>query len=291
MKIEVLKPKGYCSGVTLAIKCALKAKEENKDTPVYVLGMLVHNKETIDFLKEKGIITLSNENNDLFELIKEVPSNSVLIFTAHGHAEKLDEIAKSKNIKIYDATCPMVRNNINLIKDKIKEGYQIIFIGKKNHPETNAMLSISPNVKLYDDNLLNNYLKTTNSTIFVTNQTTSNYDELEETHQKILNVCPNAIIQNEVCNTTRLRQKSLKSLADDTDLIIIVGSKESNNTMKLYDIAVNTYPRAKVIRIEGLLDIEYNDLLNKKHIAIVSGASTPPSTVDMIYESLVKLIK
>ena len=287
MEIEVLSPKGYCSGVTLAIRCALKAKEENPDKKVYVLGMLVHNNETIDYLNSKGIITLTNKDNDLFSLLDEVPNDSILVFTAHGHDERLDELAKAKNITIYDATCPMVRSNINLIKQKISEGYLILFIGKKKHPETEAMLSISDKVLLYDEQLLNNYLKTTNSTIFVTNQTTLNYEEIMEIHQKILDVIPSAIIQNEICNTTRLRQKALKSLNPSTDLIYIVGSERSNNTMKLLEIALNSYPHALVRRIESVKDINDYDLSNKKHIAIASGASTPPQTVDMIYDYLV----
>ena len=260
MKVEVLNPKGYCSGVTLAIKTALKAKEENPDRDVFVLGMLVHNEESINFLKEKGIISLTNKDNNLFELLDKVPSGSVLIFTAHGHDEKLDELAKNKGLLIYDATCPMVKSNIALIKNKIQEGYKVIYIGKENHPETTAMLSISDDVLLYDDNLLNNYLKTTNSKIFVANQTTLNYDEINEIHARILEVNPTAIIQNEVCNTTRLRQSALKNLSDDTDLIYVVGSNKSNNTIKLFEIAEANYPKALIKLINSIAVINIEDI-------------------------------
>ena len=286
MKIEVLTPTGYCQGVTLAIKTALKAKEENKDKPVYVLGMLVHNEETISFLKEKGIITLTNEDNNLFELIDKVPNKSVLIFTAHGHNAKLDDIAKDKELIVYDATCPMVKSNISLIKNKVEDGYLVLFIGKKNHPETEAMLSISDQVILYDSKLLKDYQKTTNSKIFVANQTTLNYEDVMKIHQEILSVFPHAIVQNEVCSTTRLRQANLRNISKDVDLIYVIGSKRSNNTMKLFEIAKSTFEMALVKLISTKEDIILKDIENKNHIVLVSGASTPKEIVDMINEYL-----
>ena len=289
MKIEVISPKGYCSGVTLAIQTALKAKADNPGRNVYVLGMLVHNEETISFLKEKGIITLTNKDNDHFKLIEDVKDGDVLIFTAHGHDERLDRIAKEKNIIVYDATCPMVKSNIDLIKRKINEGYEILFIGVNNHPETKAMLSISNNVNLYNHDSLNNYLKSTNSPIFVTNQTTLNYDELDEIHKEILSSRPDAVIQNEVCNTTRLRQSRLKNLDKDVDLIYVVGSLKSNNTMKLYEIAKATYSTSTIRLIKDKNDISLEDLANKNHIVIVAGASTPPATVDAIHDLILSI--
>ena len=289
MKVEILTPTGYCHGVTLAIKTALKAKEENQDKPVYVLGMLVHNEETIKFLEEKGIITLTNENNDLFKLIELIPNHSVIVFTAHGHSEKLDDIAREKGLTIYDATCPMVKNNISLIKTKISEGYQVLFIGKKNHPETEAMLSISDQVYFYDSNILKVNQKTTNCKIFVANQTTLNYEDVKVIHQEILEVFPDAIVQNEVCNTTRLRQSNLRLADPSIDLIYVIGSKRSNNTMKLLEIAETTFFKADVRLILNIDDINQSDLVNKKHILLVSGASTPKESVDMIYNYLVSL--
>ena len=289
MKVEILTPTGYCHGVTLAIKTALKAKEENIDKPVYVLGMLVHNEETISFLERKGIITLTNADNDLFKLIELIPNGSVIVFTAHGHSEKLDVIAKEKDLIIYDATCPMVKNNISLIKKKISEGYKVLFIGKKNHPETEAMLSISDQVYFYDSNILKVNQKTTNSMIFVANQTTLNYEDVKLIHQEILEVFPDAVVQNEVCNTTRLRQSNLRSADPSIDLIYVIGSKRSNNTMKLLEIAETSFLNADVRLILNIDDINRSDLDNKKHILLVSGASTPKESVDMIYDYLVSL--
>ena len=169
-KVTVLNPKGYCSGVGRAISIALQARKDNPTKKVYVLGELVHNSIVINFLKEKNITTLSGKNK--VDIISDLNDGDVLIFTAHGHEKILDEIAKRKNLIVYDATCLKVKSNLNIIENKIKDGYTVIFVGQKDHPEVNAALSISKNVILYDMNIPFNYYKITNNKIFVINQTT-----------------------------------------------------------------------------------------------------------------------
>ena len=155
MKVILVKPQGYCAGVMNAIRIAYLAKSENPDKNVFVLGALVHNQNVIEELKRNGINTLESGND--IETIKKLKPGDVLIFTAHGHDEKLDNVAKEQGLIIYDATCPKVRDNMNKIKVEIEAGHQVIYIGQQGHKETNAALSISPNVSLYDTQLLINY--------------------------------------------------------------------------------------------------------------------------------------
>ncbi len=288
MKIEVLEPKGYCAGVTNAISVALKAKIDNPQKKVYVLGNLVHNNETNSFLLEKGIITLDSDNPE--STINGLNSGDVLVFPAHGHDPKLDEVAKSKGLTVYDATCPVVKANMATILSKINDGYKVIFIGKKNHPETKAMLSLNSQVFLYDDELLNNNQISTNDKVFVANQTTLNYASLSDIYDKIKSAFRFAEIQNEVCAATRLRQEKLKSIDNDTDLIIVVGSSHSNNTKELYEIALANPYSAPVILIDNVNDLMGDNkecLQNKNHIVISSGASTPKESVDMIKDFII----
>ncbi len=288
MKIEVLEPKGYCAGVTNAISVALKAKIDNPQKKVYVLGNLVHNNETNSFLLEKGIITLDSDNPE--STINGLNSGDVLVFPAHGHDPKLDEVAKSKGLTVYDATCPVVKANMATILSKINDGYKVIFIGKKNHPETKAMLSLNHQVFLYDDELLNNNQISTNDKVFVANQTTLNYASLSDIYDKIKSAFRFAEIQNEVCAATRLRQEKLKSIDNDTDLIIVVGSSHSNNTKELYEIALANPYSAPVILIDNVNDLMGDNkecLQNKNHIVISSGASTPKESVDMIKDFII----
>ncbi len=285
MKIEVLEPKGYCAGVTIAINVAYKAKEENPSKNIYVLGNLVHNNETNNALLNKGITTLDLSKSTPEALINSLKTGDVLVFPAHGHDPKLDELAKSKGLIVYDATCPVVKNNMASILSKINDGYKVIFIGKENHPETKAMLSLNSQVFLYDDELLKNNQISTNDKVFVANQTTLNYASLSDIYDKIKSTFRFAEIQNEVCAATRLRQEKLKSITSDTDLIIVVGSSHSNNTKELYEIALANPFNAPVILIDNVNDLMGDNkqlLQNKNHIVISSGASTPKESVDMI---------
>ena len=285
MKVTVIEPKGYCAGVVCAINIALCAKIENPGKKAYVLGMLVHNNETIQMLRYKGIEFLEGDNKE--DLINSIKDGSILIFTAHGHDEKLDKIAEAKNLIVYDATCGFVKNNMKLAKQKLEDGYKIIFIGKKNHPETEAFLSLSNDIQLVEENKPINYYFSTNDRIFVINQTTLNYSNLLKIHQEILAHYPNATIQNEVCFTTRLRQENLRNIDKDVDLIVVVGSTISNNTQELFSIAKSM--KSESVLVESPDEIDLDFIENKNHIVVVSGASTPSETVDMIVDKIKSL--
>ena len=285
MKVELVQPQGYCAGVMNAIKIAYLAKSENPDKNIYVLGALVHNQTVINELNKNGIITLESE--DSTRTIKELKSGDVLIFTAHGHDEKLDEIANDHGLIIYDATCPKVRDNMNKIKKEIAANHQVIYIGQTGHKETNAALSISKNVSLYDTKLLINYQLITDKSPFVINQTTLNFFSLSAIHEDIKNHIPEARIENEVCAASRLRQSAITNISKDCDLIIIVGDKMSSNSLKLFDIAKECFPDSLVIMVHDLDDLKNNyNIEGKKKAAISSGASTPNIIAEEIHQYL-----
>ena len=284
MKVELVQPQGYCAGVMNAIKIAYLAKSENPDKRIYVLGALVHNQTVIDELNKDGITTL--ESKDSVKTIKELNSGDVLIFTAHGHDEKLDEIAKNQGLVIYDATCPKVRDNMNKIKKEIESNHQVIYIGQAGHKETNAALSISKNVSLYDTKLLINYQFITDKSPLVINQTTLNFFSLSAIHEDIKKHIPGARIDNEVCAASRLRQSAITNINKDCDLIIIVGDKMSSNSLKLYDIAKDNFPNSQVLMVHDLEDLKRYNIEGKKKAAISSGASTPNYIVEEIHQYL-----
>ena len=285
MEVILVKPQGYCAGVTNAIRIAYLAKSENPDKRIFVLGALVHNQTVIDELKHNGIETL--EYSDNVEAIKRLNKGNVLIFTAHGHDERLDDIAKDRGLIIYDATCPKVRDNMNKIKREIEANHQVIYIGQNGHKETNAALSISNNVSLYDTKLLINYQFITDKSPLVINQTTLNFFSLNAIHDDIKRHIPEARIENEVCAASRLRQAAVANIDQDTDLIIIVGDKMSSNSLKLFDIAKEDFNNSMVIMVHDLFDLKNNyNIDNKKKAAISSGASTPNEVVEEIYKYL-----
>ena len=284
MQVVLVKPQGFCGGVSRAINIAIKAKEENPNSNVYVLGALVHNQNVLDDLKNKGIETLEGNNEE--EILRSLSKGDVIIFSAHGHDEKLDKIAKEKGLIIYDTTCVFVKKNLEIIKRDIKAGHQVIYVGQTNHRETNAALSISNNISLHDMKLLFNYYFITDKSPLVINQTTLNYLEISNVHNDILSHIPGARIENEICSATRLRQEAILTISDDTDLIVIVGDRRSSNTNKLFDIAKSHYPNALVTLVNDLDELKELNIQDKKKAAISSGASTPQYVVDEIYNYL-----
>lgn len=284
MKVEIIEPKGYCSGVTNAIKIALKAKEEHPNKDVFVLGMLVHNEQVINFLEEQGIKVVYNINEDIVKYASFMPDESVIVFTAHGHDSRLDRLAESKKMVVYDAICPKVKQNIEIIRNNLKMGHQVIYIGIPNHPEAVASLSIGKNVFLYDAKQPFDFKQISDDSPLVVNQTTLNFLDLKDVHKNILNVFPNARINNEICAATRTRQQAVINLSDDVDLIIVVGDKKSSNCNRLLEIAKTSHPNVPSYLVSGPNDFDTRILINKNHVAISSGASTPLESINAIYD-------
>ncbi len=285
MKVTLVKPQGFCSGVLKAVSIAKKAKEEHPDKNVYILGMLAHNKTLTDDLTKEGLITLND--NDEFAAIDSLKPGDVLIFTAHGHGEDIENKGREKGLIIYDATCFKVKSNLEKIKREVEHGHQVIYIGQMGHKETNAALSVSKNVSLYDTQLLINYYLITDKNPYVINQTTLNYKSLNKYYSDILEHFPGARIENEICAATRLRQEAVTKIEKDTDLIIVVGHQKSSNSNKLFEIAKSNYPNAFVLMVNDLEELStIKDIETKKKAAVISGASTPQYVVEDIYKYL-----
>ena len=225
MEVLILKPKGYCAGVSRAIKIALEARSQHPDKNVYVLGMLVHNHHVSNLL---------NKNN--IELVKdfdEIKDNSVIVFNADGHTYEQLEKAKEKGLIIYDAICPKVENNLKKIKEETSSGHQVVYIGQHHHQETQIALSISDQVILYDDKNGIDWSKVKDEEFYVLNQTTLNSLDIVNLYKDILAHYPKARISNEICPTTRLRQQAVEKVSD-VEAIIVVGDEVSSNSKRLY---------------------------------------------------------
>ena len=170
----------------------------------------------------------------------------------------------------------------------IKGAEEVIYIGKSHHPETTAALTMNKNTHLYDisSGLNFNELKTDHP--LVINQTTLSFLELESIHQDIKNRLPNATIYDEICDATLLRQRAIEKIDDDIDTIIIVGSKRSSNTMKLYEIAKLMHPNKQTILVNNVDELRQLDLSNK-NVAVASGTSTSIETIKSIKNYLMQM--
>ena len=287
MKIEILEPFGYCAGVERAMKMALEVKKAHQDQEVVVLGMLVHNADALNELSKAGITTIYDENKSLVELIDKVDNNAIVILTAHGHSLAVEEELNNRNIEFIDATCPFVTLTENVIKKAVSENRDVLYLGKKNHPEANAALSISNKVHLIEPK--NVHLEEKYSHPLVISQTTFSESEITQTISFIKDALKEVSVSESICQASTLRQNALKNLSKDVELIYVVGGKNSNNTKTLFEIASSTHPKAKVLMIENANDINKKDLLGLNYVAISSGASTPRE-ITLEVENKIKLL-
>ena len=279
MKVTVLEPSGYCSGVERAMKLAIETKDKNPAEKVVVLGMLVHNQDSLKTLEKHGIKTIYKENCSYEQLANEIKEPSTVILTAHGHSKAVEEKLIKNGHKIVDATCPFVTQSHKDMIKAIKDDKDIFYLGKKNHPESIAALSISSRVHLIEvDNPNIPSIECKNPLII--SQTTFSIRDIQPIIDSIKSQYPNSEIKKTgICYASDQRQEALLSLDKNVDLIYVVGGKLSNNTKTLYRLALSNYPNAKVLMIENKNDINEKDLIGLNHIAISSGASTPEGVI------------
>ena len=282
--ITLLKPIGHCFGVLKAIEIAKDTKEKYVDKNIYVFGLLVHNEEVVKALEDIGVKTMEMNEDNAIELLNKFTKDDVVIFTAHGHPLVYETILQKNDVTYVDATCKKVKDCFNVIK----EADEVIYIGKSHHPETVAALTMNKNAHLYDIKTGFDYSLLESNNPLVINQTTLSFLELEHIHQEIENKLPNARFYDEICNATLLRQKAIKELKDDVDTIVIVGSKKSSNTMKLYEIARSIHPSKQTILVNNVDELKSNNL-KFKNAVIASGTSTSIETINKIKDYLEKM--
>lgn len=285
MKVTILEPYGYCSGVERAMKIAIETKQNNPDKNVVVLGMLVHNEDSLKTLEKYGIKTIFDKKCSLEQLVDKIAEPSIVILTAHGHAKAIEDKLLKKGHSIVDATCPFVKHSFEEIKKSLDEGLSVFYIGVKNHPEANAALSISDKVFLIDIKEPQIPVVNCKSPLVITQTTLSSF-EAAYIYLKIHEQYPNANVQHGICNASNLRQSSLTNLENDVDLIYVVGGNNSNNSKTLYTHAKILHPNTKVLLIQNASEINKKDLIGLSHIVISSGASTPKEVIEEIKTSL-----
>lgn len=278
MKVTILEPCGYCSGVERAMNLSIETKNKNPDKSVVILGMLVHNQDSLKTLEKHGINTIYKPNCSLEQLIDEIIEPSIVILTAHGHSKIIENKLLEKGHTFVDATCPFVKNSFSEIQKAIDKGTDVFYVGVKNHPEAIAALSISNKVKFVDvkEPIID---QNASKSPMVISQTTLSKFETELVNKKILGLYPNAKFLNGICNASTKRQESLMNVDKDVELIYIVGGSNSNNSKTLFNLAKSLYPTKIIQLIENDKEINKKDLIGLSHIAIASGASTPKEII------------
>lgn len=285
MEIKRVVPSGYCKGVVNAINIVKKTKEQYPNENIYILGMIVHNSYVSKQMEDLGVITLEDPNLSKEELLDTI-DKGVVIFTAHGISDKIKQKALDKGLICVDASCVDVLKNKDLIKSYLDKGYDVVYFGKKKHPEAEAILSLSNNIHLVSNIPDIDNLNISNDNLFITNQTTMSYLEVEDMLKLIKDKYPTCIIQKEICNATSSRQLAITNIKDG-DVLYVVGDVKSNNTNKLKEIGSKYFK--KVFLISNYKEINKKDLVNENKIYVTAGASTPPILIDEVIDYLSKL--
>ncbi|WP_347549562.1 4-hydroxy-3-methylbut-2-enyl diphosphate reductase [Pseudalkalibacillus hwajinpoensis] len=281
MNVTKISPRGYCYGVVDAMVIARNAAlDKTLPRPIFILGMIVHNKHVTDAFEDDGIITLDGPNR--MEILKNVDSGTV-IFTAHGVSPQVRELAEKKGLTVLDATCPDVTVTHDLIREKQKEGYHVIYIGKKGHPEPEGAMGIAPDiVHLVEKPEEVDELSIDSERIIITNQTTMSQWDVQEIMERAMERYPHAVIHNEICNATQVRQEAVAQQAGDTDLVLVVGDPKSNNSNRLAQVSIDV-AGTPAYRIADVSEIELEWLHGVETIGVTAGASTPtPITKEVI---------
>lgn len=280
MQVKAITPRGYCKGVVRAIEIAKNA--QNEQQPIYILGMIVHNQYIVDALKERGIQTIDIPGQTRLELLNQIQHGTVIV-TAHGASDQVFQKAKNKGLNVIDASCLDVIKTHDLIKEKLNEGYDILYIGKKGHPEAEGAISIDEKRVHLITSKNDIQMMDPNKHYVMTNQTTMSLYDVYDLCEYAKTILPHVTIEKETCTATKIRQEAIKNMEEDIDIVFIVGDPHSNNTQKLASIASE---KKEVHMIESLDDLNINWLKGKKKAAVSSGASTPTYLTNQVIEFL-----
>ena len=282
MKIILANPRGFCAGVDRAISIVELALEIH-GAPIYVRHEVVHNRFVVNGLRERGAIFV--------EELSEVPDGAIVIFSAHGVSQAVRQEAKERNLKVFDATCPLVTKVHMQVARASRKGTKAILIGHKGHPEVEGTMGQYSNqdggIYLIEgvEDIANLPLQQDDEATFMT-QTTLSIDDTSETIEALKAKYPSiqGPHKNDICYATTNRQQAVRELAKQSDLVIVVGSKNSSNSNRLAELASRMGVPAKLIddpedlRTEGLTDIHT--------IGITAGASAPEVLVQSVINRL-----
>lgn len=283
MKIIPLIPRGYCKGVVNAINIAKKCAIQYPNQPITVLGMIVHNQYVVKALEQYNIKTLEAKGKTRLELLDEI-NEGVVLFTAHGISDAVIEKAKAKGLICVDASCSDVILTKKQVQQKIEEGYHVLYIGKKGHPEAEAIITSCNEITLISNQEEAQNLSIDKPKLYLTNQTTMSILEIKDIIDIIQKKYPHCLIEEEICNATRMRQEAVYNLKE-ADLLYVVGDPHSNNSTKLKSIALQNGIK-DVHLIETCHQIKEEDLKDKQIIAITAGASTPTYLTQQVIQVL-----
>jgi len=275
MEVILSAPRGFCAGVVRAID-VVELCLQRFGAPVYVKHQIVHNPYVVADLEKKGAITVEN--------VEDVPEGSVVVFSAHGSPPEDYEKAKARNLRVIDATCPLVTKVHNEARKYSREGRRIILVGHKGHQEVRGTMGQAEMFLVDEREGVHLPDWSSDTPVTVLTQTTLSVDDTARAVERIQQRFPNALVRNDVCYATTNRQTAVKKLAQMVDLVLVIGAENSSNCNRLREVASAQGVPAYLINGPEELHMEW--LEGVKRVGITSGASTPEVLVDAVVKKL-----
>ena len=277
MKVLLANPRGFCAGVERAIEIVERAIDKH-GSPIYVRHEVVHNRFVVEDLKKKGAIFVDE--------INQVPKGSVVIFSAHGVSQAVRKDAASISATVYDATCPLVTKVHKEVTRRQKQNHQVVLIGHAGHPEVEGTLGQSNDSKkitlvesISDIDELN---FSDSIDISYTTQTTLSVDDTKQIVDTLKTKFPQiqAPKKSDICYATQNRQDSVKVVIKNSEMLLVIGSKNSSNSNRLREIAENNNKPAYLIDSASDIDIDW--LRGITSVGVTAGASAPEILVQEV---------
>ena len=280
MKVTIARTAGFCFGVKRAVDTVYQQIAENPGVPIYTWGPIIHNEQVLADLEGKGVKMIES-----IEQADEI-SNGIMVVRAHGIGRELYETLDRPGIKLVDATCPFVKKIHRIVEEKSAEGCQIVVVGSSAHPEVQGIVGWSKIPATVVENVEDalQYAPEPGKTVCIVAQTTFNYKKFKDVVEKISEKSYDSTAVDTICNATYERQREAALLAEESDVMLVIGGRSSSNTQKLYEICRQHCP--KTYYIQTALDIGDDWFWTDASVGITAGASTPKNIIEEVYTNV-----
>ena len=283
MKVSLASALGTCFGVKDAINLALEPQFKGDLT---IVGQLVHNRQVNESLKKNGVSVV-----DGADALDEIKTKKVMI-TAHGAAEKMKKKLTDAGLVVFDASCPLVMRVHNTIKSMVDKNYFPVVIGQEDHVEVKGIVGdLDDYVVVGSEDDLEKLRATGKRKFGIVSQTTQQVEKVEQIVGKIrkMDCVDDVAFVNTICQPTRDRQIAVGDLADQVDLMIVIGGYNSSNTKKLVQVCDERSVEAHHVEASSQLDKQW--FINKKHVGITAGTSTPEYIINDVHSAILEIAK
>ena len=287
MMVTLAKTAGFCFGVKRAVEMVYTEVQKGKQ--VYTLGPIIHNEEVVSDLEKKGVKVINELDLEKMEEDGNKLSGSTVVIRSHGVSEAVYQALEEKKCEIVDSTCPFVKKIHDTVRKHAAQGYDIVIIGSREHPEVQGILGwcLGRGKVLEKEQEISSYEPQNNGKkVCVVAQTTFNYKKFKDLVEIISKKGYDIIAVNTICNATAERQKEAQELAACSDAMIVIGGKNSSNSRKLYEISKNQCESTYFI--QTLEDLDMECVRSSESLGITAGASTPKNIIQEVLKACQK---